>query len=503
MAKYQQGFPVNENGEIVVSSGNGGNTVSGTLPIDHISVDDTTGGLKLANVAMLATDAGGKTVDVLSSGSASVRLRTGQHLDNRVFHRLGKPLAANIQEGSGVTVVGQSASNPVVEYVQRDGMMGIKVTTAVGLFAEIILPTFSDTIASGKASALIYVDDCATVSTYGLYVGDGSSYTNFFLANTSVAGVGAMQYNGYHVISPEPATFGARVSSSQKWSSGGSPVFGTTTFKNAKLRITPVAGKTATVTLFGAWIDHASTHPRICITADDGKVTQYTDMLPILEKYNLRGSFAIIGDLVGTTGYMTLAQLKDLVARGHECVVHGPIGGAGSLQNYSSYTDILHDVSSHRDYLVNNGLAKNGSEKIYVFPQGKFSLSLGDQTILSALSAAGFVGGRLADGAMASKPAGPLFKRQAMLCNIVGHMYDAGDEAGNVANVIARIQSSAQQGKNAILMFHDFGSGIPSSNIGIQNSNFEQICATINALENAGTAQNALLSELIYESLAM
>lgn len=61
MAKYQQGFPVNENGEIVVSSGNGGNTVSSTLPIDHIPVDDTTGGLKLANVAMLATDAARKT----------------------------------------------------------------------------------------------------------------------------------------------------------------------------------------------------------------------------------------------------------------------------------------------------------------------------------------------------------------------------------------------------------------------------------------------------------
>ena len=206
-------------------------------------------------------------------------------------------------------------------------------------------------------------------------------------------------------------------------------------------------------------------------------------------KYNLRGSFAIIGDLVGTTGYMTLAQLKDLVARGHECVVHGPLGRAGSLQNYSSYTDVLRDVSYHRDYSINNGLAKNGSEKIYVFPQGKFSLSLGDQTILSALSAAGFVGGRLADRAMASKPAGPLFKRQAMLCNIVGHMYDAGDRYQQCRKRYARFRSSASRGKSAILMFHSFGSGVPSSNIGIQNSNFEAICAAINALENASTAK--------------
>ena len=55
--------------------------------------------------------------------------------------------------------------------------------------------------------------------------------------------------------------------------------------------------------------------------------TRNTDMLPILEKYNLRGSFAIIGDLVGTTGYMTLAQLKDLVARGHGALCMARLAG--------------------------------------------------------------------------------------------------------------------------------------------------------------------------------
>ena len=453
--------------------------------------------------AQLETDAGGKTVDTLSSGSAGLRLRTGQHLDNRAFHRLGKPLAANIQAASGITVSGQSGNAPAVEYVQRDGMMGIRITTAVGYWAEVALPAFSDTIAGGKAAALLYVEDCTSLSSYALYVGD-AGYNNFFLANMSVSGVTLGQYDGYHVVAPEPASFGARVSASARWAiGGGAPVFGTTTFTQSKIRITPEAGKSTSVTIFGMWINHASSQPRICITADDGKATQYTDMLPVLEKYSLRGSFAIIGDLVGTAGYMTLTQLTDLVTRGHECIVHGPIGGAGSLANYSNYTDILRDVTFHRDYLIKNGLAKNGSEKIYVFPQGRHALSRGDTAIMRALSDAGFVGARVADYAHASKPAGPLFKRQAMMCNIVGHMYEAGDEAGNIANVIARIQSSVSQGKNAILMFHDFGSGVPANSIGIQNSNFEQICAAINALENAGTAQNALLSEVVFESLAM
>ena len=90
MAKYQQGFPVNENGEIVVSSGNGGNTVSGTLPIDHISVDDTTGGLKLANVAMLATDGMG-VVGVVDPSTSDVLSLAEK---NRYYHFHG---AASIQ----------------------------------------------------------------------------------------------------------------------------------------------------------------------------------------------------------------------------------------------------------------------------------------------------------------------------------------------------------------------------------------------------------------------
>ena len=62
MPKFQQGFPVNSNGEIVLSGTN--QAVVGTLPINILPVDDDDGGLKLANVATLATDAAGNVVGV-------------------------------------------------------------------------------------------------------------------------------------------------------------------------------------------------------------------------------------------------------------------------------------------------------------------------------------------------------------------------------------------------------------------------------------------------------
>ena len=69
MSKFSNGFPVNENGEIVVSSGTGSANIVGTLPIDMIPVDNITGGLRLNKVAMLATDAG---VTRLSNGAVIV-----------------------------------------------------------------------------------------------------------------------------------------------------------------------------------------------------------------------------------------------------------------------------------------------------------------------------------------------------------------------------------------------------------------------------------------------
>ncbi len=464
---------------------------------------DLDGPAENLRMAQLATDASGKTVDALSAGSAAIRLRTGQHLDNRAFHRLGKPLAANIQAGSGVTVSGQSGNTPTVEYVQVDGMRGIKVTTAAGFFCDIHFPEFSDTVAGGRVAYLMQVHDCTTLQSYTAYVGD-SGYINFFTSGMSVSSVVGAQYNGFHVFAPETATANPRLNASAVWSvGGGSPSFGVTTFAASKLRITPAAGKSTSVTIFGAWVGYSSEMPRVVVSADDGWASQYQDMLPILEKYSLRGSFAIIADMIDTNGYMTLPQLQDLVARGHECVVHGPIGGGGSLQKYTNYSDILDDVTFHRDYLVNNGLAKNGSEKIYVYPQGKFALSLGDETIFDALRSAGFVGGRIADEKLASKPAGPLFKRQVMVCNVAAHLYDSSNEVGNISNIVARVQSAGTRGLNVILVFHKFTSGTPGDTNTIQNSNFEIICAAINALENAGTAQNALLSELVFESLAM
>lgn len=69
MANFSNGLPVNELGEVVVTSGVGSSNIVGTLPPDLIPVDNITGGIKLNKVAQLVTDAG---VTRLSYGAGIV-----------------------------------------------------------------------------------------------------------------------------------------------------------------------------------------------------------------------------------------------------------------------------------------------------------------------------------------------------------------------------------------------------------------------------------------------
>ena len=80
----------------------------------------------------------------------------------------------------------------------------------------------------------------------------------FFQANTSVAGVGAVQYKRIpRYFARASLRLNSRVSVA-KWSSGGSPVFAPPRSPIQSCASRPVAGKTATVTLFGAWIGMAA-----------------------------------------------------------------------------------------------------------------------------------------------------------------------------------------------------------------------------------------------------
>lgn len=58
------------------------------------------------------------------------------------------------------------------------------------------------------------------------------------------------------------------------------------------------------------------------LTFDDGYLDNYEVAFPIMKKYNATGTFFIITKKIGTTGYMTEEQIKELSSSGNEIGSH-------------------------------------------------------------------------------------------------------------------------------------------------------------------------------------
>lgn len=62
--------------------------------------------------------------------------------------------------------------------------------------------------------------------------------------------------------------------------------------------------------------------PNTVLTFDDGGVTFLTVIAPLIEEYGFRGHFYIATDYIGTAGFLSEAQIKDLDKRGHYIGAH-------------------------------------------------------------------------------------------------------------------------------------------------------------------------------------
>ena len=58
------------------------------------------------------------------------------------------------------------------------------------------------------------------------------------------------------------------------------------------------------------------------LTFDDGHASDYTEAFPVLQELGLRATFFVVPTLVGTPGYVTWNQLREMVAAGMEIGSH-------------------------------------------------------------------------------------------------------------------------------------------------------------------------------------
>lgn len=100
----------------------------------------------------------------------------------------------------------------------------------------------------------------------------------------------------------------------------------------------------------------------VSLVMDGEYDSQKKYLLPMLDGYGLRSSLALVAGNVGSAGYMTLAQLQDAYANGHEMIHHtysaAKTGGYANATDWPTQADIEADINAGYSYLTANGMSR-------------------------------------------------------------------------------------------------------------------------------------------------
>lgn len=280
---------------------------------------------------------------------------------------------------------------------------------------------------------------------------------------------------------------------------------------------------TVTMWLRSIRVAVAARRGRLAIVADDGYHSWFRMGVPILSRYGIVSTAAIIPTGVGVnsasaTGNAVLQELKDYVAAGNFCVGHGPNASAsnlfagplaGGVEKTQARVD---DMLFGYRYLLDNGLADAAGAASYAWPQGIYNSGNGGVELLDAAYAAGF---RLARCATAYplllQKIGSLSPRShsRLTIPIIGHTYagasntaDDATETTNINAIITTIQNIASAGVDGVLMLHrvvNRGTAT-AGGIEIETDRLAALCAAIQPLVAAGTLECVGFPELAYRA---
>lgn len=147
---------------------------------------------------------------------------------------------------------------------------------------------------------------------------------------------------------------------------------------------------------------------RLAIVADDGYHSWFRLGAPILARYGIVSTAAIIPlavdvNTAAVNGNATLQELQNYVAEGNFCVGHGPNLVSGNLFSGAYAGGVERTAERVADmligyrYLIDNNLADTAGASCYVWPQGVYNTGAGEVDLLDAAWAAGFRLARCAD----------------------------------------------------------------------------------------------------------
>lgn len=403
--------------------------------------------------------------------------------------------------GAGLTINSSAAATFDGESVWR---VSATATAGANNYFELSIPTLGAAAAfsASDMTGEMAFDNMANISSITLYMGTAAYaiatssplYNQIVPATTSAWAMnGVMTAYQFH----EPL-FAAN-------KSGYADETGNQAWVNAKVRIYVNNGTTLVFHLRSITVGSNRKKARLAIVGDDGYSSFQNIGVPILGEFGFKSSVAVIRENVGTNGYASLTDLQAYVAKGNECIAHGPSdgnGGSGNLwSTYTTNAQRIADINATRDYLIANNLCSSYGARCYIWPQGRFCESTSDYSMLDVMLANGYGVGR-----SANQPTVVYFhksnalsanNRAAFALPIIGHQWSSAPaEAANIAAINTRITALGTSRADGCLMLHRIvGVDAAAQSTEISSNQLRAILANVKTEVDAGRMEVVLYSD--------
>jgi len=264
-------------------------------------------------------------------------------------------LLADFEDVSDWTVTGTGATGEDDTINFRSGSQSIKLIGVNGSSAVMTRTDLSLDLSSNDGFSLwCYVEDITKLldPKITFYLSSVSNFAKHFKMNMPIYVPDLV--NGWNRLSWHKARF--ENFGGESWDN---------TITSVRFIVKPVAGEDTSVSFDNFTFDERG-KAKVIMSFDDGLTSQINAAYPIMAANDQKGVCFVNSALVGTGGYMTLANLKTLQAAGWDIASHG----AEHLHlTEVSQAEMEADIDNCYDWLVDNGF--RDSAGLFAYPSGE------------------------------------------------------------------------------------------------------------------------------------
>lgn len=217
-----------------------------------------------------------------------------------------------------------------------------------------------------------------------------------------------------------------------------------------QISVTCANNETTSVWFDAIYMYHKS-KGKVVFHFDDSYSTVHTNAFPIMRAVGMVGCAGVISGSVGTTGYMTLSQLKELQAYGWDIFNH-----THTHQDLSTLTEeqVRVELNTCRTWLINNGFPE--AAEYVAYPYGGYN-----ETVRKAME--GYKAGRLVrEEYEVVPPIQPIRQKTINMYNTL--------TLDNAKRIIDYVEKT---GATVILLFHKIEPATNTENLNYSLDKFE------------------------------